>query len=175
MQQMKLFFVSLEEVSSASALQGPGFISILVFSFSRFVLHGPWAIRNSGPDGKLLLEQVREGQSILELQQNERKKGKTGERNKHRGKEGECWGKISSYRVPLRGTVPLLSVCVCVWSGNREDQQKFCVVSDITLRWCFISCFLFLAGWNYNLCIVFFFSDCYKEGIYGCFYVGIRA
>lgn len=43
----------------------------------------------------------------------------------------------------------------CVWSGNREDQQKFCVVSDITLRWCFNSCFLFLAGWNYNLFIVF--------------------
>ncbi len=86
----EVFFVSLEEVSSASALQGPGFISILVFSFSRFVLYGPWAIRNSGPDGKLLLEQVREGQSILELQQNERKTGKTGERNKHRGKEGEC-------------------------------------------------------------------------------------
>lgn len=171
----KLFFVLFCLWQQCFCSSGPWVYFYLSLSFSRFVLSGPWAIRNSGPDGKLLLEQVREGQSSLELHQNERKTGKTGERNKNRGKEGEGWGKITRYRVPLRGTVPLLSVCVCVWSGNWEDQQKFCAVSDISLRWCLNSWFLFLACCNYLSIYSIFFSDCYKESIYGCFDVVIRA
>jgi len=70
------------------------------------------------PDGKLLLEQVREGQSSLELEQKERK---TGGRNTNRVKEERRRHRVSPERA---------CPCVCVCgTGYLAD----CVYGQIYL------------------------------------------